>query len=32
LHPIVDTAPALAALSTRLATQSRIGLDTEFLR
>ncbi|HKF97826.1 MAG TPA: ribonuclease D [Steroidobacteraceae bacterium] len=32
MHSIVDTAPALAALSTRLATQSRIGLDTEFLR
>jgi ribonuclease D len=32
LQPIVATAPALAALSTHLATQSRIGLDTEFLR
>ena len=32
MHPIVDTAPALAALSARLTTQSRIGLDTEFLR
>jgi ribonuclease D len=32
LQPIVATAPELAALSTHLATQSRIGLDTEFLR
>src|SRR5690348_3459223 len=31
-HPIVATAPALAALATRLATLARIGLDTEFLR
>jgi len=32
LQPIVTTAPALAALATRLAGQARIGLDTEFLR
>jgi len=32
LQPIVTTAPALAALAARLATQPRIGLDTEFLR
>jgi ribonuclease D len=32
LQPITATAPALAALSTQLARQSRIGLDTEFLR
>jgi ribonuclease D len=32
LQPIVTTAPALAALVTRLATQPRVGLDTEFLR
>jgi ribonuclease D len=32
LQPIVATAPALAGLSSRLATQPRIGLDTEFLR
>jgi ribonuclease D len=31
-HPIVATAPALAALATRLAALARIGLDTEFLR
>jgi ribonuclease D len=32
LQPIVTEAPALVALATRLATQPRIGLDTEFLR
>ncbi|HEV3183066.1 MAG TPA: ribonuclease D [Steroidobacteraceae bacterium] len=32
MQPIVATAPALAALTTSLATQPRIGLDTEFLR
>jgi ribonuclease D len=32
LQHIVTTAPALAAAATRLATQPRIGLDTEFLR
>jgi ribonuclease D len=32
LQPIVTTAPALAGLVTRLATQPRVGLDTEFLR
>ena len=32
LQPIVTTAPALAAAAARLATQPRIGLDTEFLR
>ena len=31
-QPILTTAPALAAFATRLATQPRIGLDTEFLR
>jgi len=32
LQPIIATAPALAALTARLATLARIGLDTEFLR
>ena len=32
MQPIIATAPALAALSTHLARQARIGLDTEFLR
>src|SRR5215472_19255493 len=32
LQPIVATAPALAALTTALASSARIGLDTEFLR
>src|SRR6516162_6261011 len=32
LQPIIATAPALTALSTHLARQARIGLDTEFLR
>ena len=32
LQPIITTAPALAGLVTRLATQARVGLDTEFLR
>ena len=32
MQPIVATAPELAALSTHLASQARIGLDTEFLR
>ena len=32
MQPIVTTAPALAGLVTRLATQPRVGLDTEFLR
>ena len=32
MQPIIATAPALAALSTHLARQLRIGLDTEFLR
>lgn len=32
LQPMVTTAPALAGLVTRLATQPRVGLDTEFLR
>jgi ribonuclease D len=32
LQPIVTTAPALAGLSTGLAAQPRIALDTEFLR
>jgi ribonuclease D len=32
LQPIVATAPALATLSTHLASHARIGLDTEFLR
>jgi ribonuclease D len=32
LQPIVSTPPELAALAARLATQSRVGLDTEFLR
>ncbi len=32
MQPIVAIAPALAELSCHLATQSRIGLDTEFLR
>ncbi|HVN44035.1 MAG TPA: ribonuclease D [Steroidobacteraceae bacterium] len=32
MQPIIATASALAALSTRLASQARIGLDTEFLR
>jgi ribonuclease D len=32
LQLIVTTAPALAAAAARLATQPRIGLDTEFLR
>ena len=32
MQPIIATAPALAALSTHFARQSRIGLDTEFLR
>lgn len=32
MQPIVTTAPALAGLTARLATQARIGLDTEFLR
>ena len=32
MQHIVTTAPALAAAATRLATQPRIGLDTEFLR
>jgi ribonuclease D len=32
LQPIVVTAPALAALTTTLAAQPGIGLDTEFLR
>ena len=32
MQPIVTEAPALVAHATRLATQPRIGLDTEFLR
>ena len=32
MQPIIATAPALTALSTHLARQARIGLDTEFLR
>jgi ribonuclease D len=32
LQHIVTTAPALAGLTTRFATEARIGLDTEFLR
>ena len=32
MQPIVATAPALAALSTALAGEARIALDTEFLR
>ena len=32
LQPIVTTSAALAELAARLATQPRIGLDTEFLR
>jgi ribonuclease D len=32
LQPLVATAPALAALTARLAGLARIGLDTEFLR
>lgn len=32
MQPITTTAPALAALATRLAGEPRIGLDTEFLR
>jgi len=32
LQPIVATAPALAALTTALAGDARIALDTEFLR
>jgi ribonuclease D len=32
LQPIITTAPALAGLVTRLATQPRVALDTEFLR
>jgi ribonuclease D len=32
LQPVLTTAPALAELTTRIAAQPRIGLDTEFLR
>ena len=32
LHPIADTADAVAALAAQLSTRATIGLDTEFLR
>jgi ribonuclease D len=32
LQPLIATTPALSALTARLATLARIGLDTEFLR
>lgn len=32
MQPIISTPPELSALAARLATQPRVGLDTEFLR